>query len=405
MANTSRSDVFANPEELWIFVPTIQGLVIIQQSYSQMKAIMFFCVVSLFGLFHELHSQTAPSTLDADRARLEKKMNEMRKSAEEEVYDYGTAERARSEVKMFKGRHPEQDVSSYEAEIRKFIADGDKYQADEEEKDENGEAFEDAYEEAMVEAYSSPNVTPAIGNDVEIAKMQSEVNRINSTIEAFVKSDVGQSAAELDPESISNVTETIGNANTELSTRIPALRDQMVNGHDRRYTTGAYFEMLVLEKFWTANGTLFPSNATVKSAISKITALHREIGSMETVEANRKKNYATYLTTVTMEPAGGHDAAIESEMKRLFLNTGWTSNETVTKVNLRSDNYVIKRHEISGVITCRTRECQVVTKDSQGRCWVHRFGLIQDYNGSGYESPSALYNVDEKYEILCSNVR
>ncbi|MBP6722178.1 MAG: hypothetical protein KA239_07645 [Bacteroidia bacterium] len=352
-------------------------------------------------------SQRDAMGLQIDLENMNKRMAEIKQMRQVPVYNQGDiAYRIQREVASFKENHPTYDASQFQKESDDFVAFLENNLKNEDQARNDANDFRTAYDNAFIGLLSFRGNVQTGNEEADRLKNRQKLKDLEAKLNQFLGTDLAKKAETLHSGYIDN------NILAEL-TRKATSNDEKVAQHKKwvfeAYRKGdnwiSYDELLALEIFWESNSALFPSHVEYKTALDNTRKAIAECGSEENMEQIRQKNYGKYLTTVTMQPAGANDAAIEADIKRVFLTTPAGQNANVVKVNILYPNWAIKRHDISGIIVSREREALVVTKDANGRCWVHQFGVFQRHDGNNYSASEKLFFHPTKTEILCENVR
>ncbi len=80
---------------------------------------------------------------------------------------------------------------------------------------------------------------------------------------------------------------------------------------------------------------------------------------------------------------------------------GW--NEQFSKVKIQSNDWIIKRNEITGIILARTVDAWVYATWPDGHCTYQVFGFTQNYDGVKYqENATFLESVGAQSKAVCN---
>ncbi len=308
------------------------------------------------------------------------------------------------ELTAFKRSFPDHDVTAYEKKVSDFEAWIEKSYSDQDQAAKDSQNFRQEYDETFSGLYEG-YWAMGKGEAGDIAAAQEKLNKFTSNINVFVNSELGKKAPTIQTENVKTyVLNPIETKVAENNKNVDQWKTWVQTGHKKWEVFQNYFKILAAEEYWRGNAALYPANGGIQAAFSKTKEVHNELGTIQNVEAMCEKNYAKYLTTVTLEPAAVKDAALEADMKAQFLTMDYGKGLNVIKVNIKSSNWTINRHAISGVILNRIRDAHVVTKDSNGNCWIWQFGIMQMYDGSNYGNSEGRYLSPDKKQILCENV-
>jgi plastocyanin len=363
------------------------------------------------GMMESADNEKAAASNDAAKAQglaaLDARMIELDKARTVNTYQpEELAARIGREVATFKRSFPDHDVTAYEKKVSDFQAYISNKYKNEETAREDGEKFRSEYDKAFNGLLSFSGNVQTGNEDADRLENQRELKELEEKVNIFLATDLAKKAETLHSYYIdNNIVGSLTRKAADNDAEIAKYKKYVFEAYRKGDNWISYDELLALEIFWEGNSTLFPSHSEYKTALANTTKVIADCGSEANMEEIRKKNYGQYLTTVKMDGARAHDAALEAEIKRIFLTTPPGQNANVVKVNIVYEEWAINRHAISGVILSREREARVVTKDANGSCWVHQFGLFQRYDGSKYSASEKLYVSPSKTEILCENVR
>lgn len=157
------------------------------------------------------------------------------------------------------------------------------------------------------------------------------------------------------------------------------------------------------EAYFYAANVIYPNQPTIIKAHEWCKKAVEQNGTVEQVLAKIGKSEGDYLKKVKFPPAKVNDAALEAEFKKHFNALKY--NETITKVNIQSTDWVIDRNELTGVIVGRSKQAYIASKTPSGDCYVTEFWIFQDYNGSGYGSFRNVTNNSFRSKLDCNNVK
>jgi hypothetical protein len=169
-----------------------------------------------------------------------------------------------------------------------------------------------------------------------------------------------------------------------------------------------YYELLYNQAYWDAAQKIYPNEENFKKAYSLATKLSEGLGSIDDVHKLASKSKQQKINDTKLPVAAMKDATLE----KMFIDAfnKYHSEEfkgTATKAVLTSDDWSIRRHEITGIVTGRIRRAVIVYKGKEGKCYITaNFFLLQEYVGSSFSSNAkSVYPIMGSQEMLCENVK
>jgi hypothetical protein len=163
-----------------------------------------------------------------------------------------------------------------------------------------------------------------------------------------------------------------------------------------------YYAIKKYEIYWNALEKAMPDDSEVRSNATlarKYAAGLPSVGEIKSaVEANNKAS----LASVKVPSAVRKDAGMETQFRNAFNAQGW--NETIYKINLMDNDWHIERNSLTGVIIGRYQTAAITTKNANGDCILYTFSIMQEYNGSGYQSTARRYGHNASY-MACENAQ
>ncbi len=90
---------------------------------------------------------------------------------------------------------------------------------------------------------------------------------------------------------------------------------------------------------------------------------------------------------------------LENKLLQATKNKGW--KEKHIKAVINTNDFTIKRHPISGIITGRTIGASVAA-NRNGECFYQRFTFHQEHNGNDFSGQWILQGVGEQSSVPCS---
>ncbi len=169
-----------------------------------------------------------------------------------------------------------------------------------------------------------------------------------------------------------------------------------------------YYELMLTQAYWDAARQVYPEEADFAKANDIAIKLLGGLGTIEQVYALAEKSKEQKINDTRLpEPA-----VVDPVLEKLFLDifNEYHAEEfkgKAIKAVVTSKDWSVQRHEITGIITGRTRRAVIVYKTSEGKCFLTgNFFLHQEYIGSSFTSATTSpYGILGSQEMRCQNVR
>ena len=162
-----------------------------------------------------------------------------------------------------------------------------------------------------------------------------------------------------------------------------------------------YNKILAWQAYLTGLARLFPNEPKYLNLLNKINAELASLGSESTFEERWRQNAKAQTAKVRMPAARSNDAAVISEVRNAFNNSGNTAE--ILKINLTTTQWTIIRNQLTSIIEGRTQEAAIATKQANGECLLYNVTIYQQYDGSNY-GPARMYGFSN-VEMVCSNAK
>lgn len=153
--------------------------------------------------------------------------------------------------------------------------------------------------------------------------------------------------------------------------------------------------------YWETAMKCMPDESLYAKNYEIASSLVKEMGDVDDVKSKTEENLNTKLLSVEVPNAVRKDGAIENLFKQAFTETGW--NESVLKINLQNNDWIIERNKVTGIIICRYQNAVIVAKNENGECILYNFSMQQSYDGSSYQSSARRRSHNAK-RMACENV-
>lgn len=166
-----------------------------------------------------------------------------------------------------------------------------------------------------------------------------------------------------------------------------------------------YYELLLRQSYWDTARRIFSDDADMKTVYEATTNAVNSLGTPAQRAAKANKNQNDKIDAERMVKVAARDAKLENWFKQAFEmdSNSNSSGFTFLKVNLISNDYTIKRNELTGIVVGRSRGADIAFKTKDGKCMHGVYAISQDYVGSSFTggSLSRAYN---HLEIRCENI-
>lgn len=170
---------------------------------------------------------------------------------------------------------------------------------------------------------------------------------------------------------------------------------------EEKWSISNYYLAKKYVVYWETAMALMPEDPAFKQNFDIATQLVSEMGTLEDVKLKSKASLNSRLSSVKIPAAVRKDINTENMFKKAFMAEGW--NEIISVVHLRDTDWKIVKHPNTGVILGRSQTASIATKNQSGECILYLFTIIQDYNGSGYQS-NARRSSHNAVPMACENI-
>ncbi len=304
-------------------------------------------------------------------------------------------EKAEEKIVLIKKSQPDYDVSALTDELNGYKSAGNEAKASEH------NASKDAHNLSveMDKIFKAPTLSDFNGGQ---SLAESNINAYKQLTSNFISNNAKQrvdNAKKIDRfrYSSSFKLEMDGFANTIAIMKIAYHKTDVVDG-----AIGYYYLVTKYLIYWGTAKNCVPDEKIFSDNYILASDLLKEMGSIEAAKNVAKTNIKARMEKVKVPVAARKDAATETLFKKTFTAEGW--NEKILLVNLRDHDWSIVKHEYTGVILGRAQTAAMVAKNKNGDCILYIFTIMQDYNGSGYQS-NAYRRSHDATPMLCENVK
>jgi hypothetical protein len=344
--------------------------------------------------------------MDADMKSLQAKIDAA-EAADPMGLEYdGKISNAKSAMRFTKNKYPDQDLSSYENRIaqiekRKFDAAMGQFN-----KENQGLEFTEKYN-PIFDAEHNFNASSPSG----LEKMKSDIAAFEREINGFLNSPTASQAPEFvkDPNAddahASSIVQNARNKMRHFSANY--FKGDFLKGSTSAFETEvAYLKLKAKHSQAKGIHTLFGQDKVIAQEWAEIDGYMSSVPSLETLKANAGKNNAEKVAAKRMRPAASNDPALVAEFKNAFIQSQFSESNDIQAIHVLTTEWTIQKDKIyHRDIVGRTRSAEIAVRESDGKCYVYEFDIIEDYNGSSYGKGHTWFKYPVKHEILCENVK
>lgn len=363
-----------------ILLMFIQNAVHGQAPTNSAAKIYYKGVLKHFETIKNLKSQSNPKN-DGPQSTTKQYLNEV--------------EKAEEKINLIKKSQPDYDVSALTAELNEYKNTGNAAKSNEE------NASVDAHNLSveMDKIFKAPTLSDFNAGQ-SIA--ESNLNAYKLLTSDFIANNAKQrvdNAKKIDRFTLASsfIMEMNGFANTVSIMKTAYNKSDVVDG-----AIGYYYLVNKYVIYWETAKNIMPDEKLFSDNYTLALNLLKEMGSIESAKNIAKNNIKARMGKVKIPVAVRKDATTENLFKKAFIAEGW--NETIMLINLREHDWSIVKNENTGAILGRAQTAAIVAKNKTGDCILYIFTIMQDYNGSGYQS-TAYRRSHDATPMLCENVK
>lgn len=307
---------------------------------------------------------------------------------------YSNITSAETNLRNIKMRDPNYDTKALETEL-------DKYKAEQQGANTQKETTRDIAANTirfLSDLFESDQTSYSTNLNLEqgILAHQEKLQAFNDKVNQFLASNPDQS--------VIKSKEAIATQKANFVAGTVAEYEKSINENTSKAGLTTHRELLGMDVYWSAVVKIFPNLSAPATASQSVKAALTRLGSEAQMVAKFNKNETEKIKNTKMPPAVMVNAALEADFKKAFAETGW--QESILKINLRTQEWTTLYHNITGNIICRVHEAVIAAKQKDGNCILYNFSIVQEYTGAGKYGPSRLYkNGVLADKILCENVK
>ncbi len=342
---------------------------------------------------------SSSQNLARDRKALEDRIAILKASSGPDDSNWGSKmDYVESKLKILKTRNPNFDASGYEKEIAEITATASSSASDSKAGQDKEDQFRSKYDELLGE-------TPTFSahSESELSALKSKVSKLDRSITDFVYSDLA-SVAKGHLSGGSNATLRAARskmnrlANNELKARdMNSFSNTMDLAVTHTSIQGYYAQAKGINK-------LYGSDTEVKADFMKIDRFVKSIPSLSSLNANAVANRGEMISKRRMTPAVDNSPALIEEFKAAFIRGKFSASNQIVAVHVTSKSWRVNRNVRKEILN-RTKEAEIVVKESNGQCYLYPFTMVQDYAAGSYSAGRSHYKSYNKVDILCENVK
>lgn len=183
--------------------------------------------------------------------------------------------------------------------------------------------------------------------------------------------------------------------------RLKGLLDATKNSTKPDHALISYYVIKKYEIYWNSLEIINPGDNVIATNAAMARKAASEVKAPEEIKKKVAENDQAYLATTKFPEAIRKDANLENVFKNVFNAQGW--KESILKIHLVDSDWHIERNQYTGVILGRYQSAAIAVKTESGECTYYLFTIIQDYNGSSYQSTARRYS-HSPYRLACENV-
>jgi hypothetical protein len=193
----------------------------------------------------------------------------------------------------------------------------------------------------------------------------------------------------------------------EAQNGYPVLEKKCLERTDIEMAAVDFYLFGYYRSYWDAARKIFPEESQLEAAYTVTNRILTGFGSVEKLEGIVSVNYIRQVKE-TMIPA---PKIRDTGLEQLFMDAynkmySESFKGKALKAVILSDDWIIERNEISGVVTGRLRKGAIAYKNSEGKCYLIReFFIKQEYVNGAFVGTKSVYAVGIGQEMLCENLK
>ncbi|MFY7990158.1 MAG: hypothetical protein ACOVO3_05455 [Fluviicola sp.] len=316
-------------------------------------------------------------------------------------------DKATKKIQTIKQYEPNFDLGAKEQLLQSFVKKQQEAQAAKEAKsaaaNDAASSANDLYNE-MEQLFRAPSISDfQEGVDSQLAPdAEYRLKDFQSKMEAFIANGAAEKIKQAKEYDRYIEPKDLSYERNGLEAILKELDEYVKNGSDFEGAMINYYVIKKYEIYWNTLEKVLPEDSQVASNAELARTYSAGLSSVSDIKANMEANKKASLAKVKVPAAVRIDAATETLFRNAFNATGW--NEPIYKINLLDTDWHIERNNLTGAIIGRYQTAAITTKNANGDCVLYTFSIIQDYNGSAYQSKARRYGHNVSF-ISCENAQ
>lgn len=370
---------------------------------KQILLVAILITISIFSFSQEPASSQGKQAFTTLNATLEKL-----KTMDPTSFSYQSEiDKATKRIQTIKQYDPTFDLSAKEQQLQSFVKiQKEAVSAKEANKaaaDAAGTASGNLYSE-MEELYQAPSTSDfqEQGGTKIASDAESILNDFRSRTDAFIANDAAGRIKQAKDYNRYIEPKSISYEKSGLEDILKKIDEYIKNSNDLDGALVNYYLVKKYEIYWNSLEKAMPDDTEIKANAVLARKYAAGLSSISEIKTSVDKNKKASLANVKVPNAVRKDANTEALFRNAFNATGW--NETIFKINLLDSDWHIERNSLTGVITGRHQTAAITAKNRNGDCILYTFTIIQEYNGSSYQSTAKRYGHLSSY-MSCDNAQ
>lgn len=304
-------------------------------------------------------------------------------------------DKAEEKIKLIKKSQADYDVTTLQNELATYKNAGDKSENDK--NNTNKDAFDLSVE--MDKIFKAPTLNDYTGGQ---AIAEAAIKDYKTLTGNFISNNAKQRVDNAKKANRYRHGEGLTSEMLGFDKEVTEIKNEYNKSDTETGAIAYYYLANKYLLYWETAKNCMPEEKLFSDNYTLIANLFKEMGSVDAAKTIAKSNAKAKMAKVKIPVAVRKDAATETLFKQTFAAQGW--NETILIINLRDTDWSIVKNEYTGVIVGRAQTAAIAAKNKNGDCILYIFTIMQDYNGSGYQT-TAHRRTHDAAPMLCENVK